>query len=487
MSSKSSSRVMEGVAARLSHEALEARGREEEKRLASKAGARARRTAKEEAEARVAHEEETRLAAATGAPLPATYMSRAERHAVLVAEAKARNAAKAKTVTAPSTVINMEVFASHTAMFEKAKVEMEEMKRREEQRVAEAARRAAEAVRAAATERSRKIRARFQKWAESAMAQRVEARALRSVMTRATPARVKRWVRSILEPKLGEGCTSRCCRITPIATVNSSSSINTAVAPVVVPVVATVAPAAVKRVVGVGGDTLHFSDIPGPFDLKECVSVAQFFKNTIRDALIALKTKGTITNRNIVMRQGKSLGFAFYTLNSPPVAAALLKYFKEHPAKLEIVITNYRGDKVCKTASVEMAKSNTTITPQEAAARQKAIADRKAAEASAAEAARQAVIAQIAAFPTLSSVSAPTGPRTWAARVAPKPVVEEVIEVADNGTIEINGEVYDIIPTSGNKWRAFIEKHAIVVAKEKKPVVYEEVVVDGWIEFRPVA
>jgi len=57
--------------------------------------------------------------------------------------------------------------------------------------------------------------------------------------------------------------------------------------------------------------------------------------------------------------------------------------------------------------------------------------------------------------------------------------------VADNGTIEINGEVYDVIPTSGNKWRAYVEKH--VIAVEKPTVVYEEVVVDGWIEFRAVA
>ena len=377
----------------------------------------------------------------------------------------------------------------------------------------------------AAYQRFEGLRALFTRWAKSVPEyKRVAFRQLHYMKNDAYTRRV---LISLLEPKLNDGiCEHDCCPENRIVPVSTSVSVVDSAADAIMKAISStttklvdstadalskaiaaklagattpsvVAPANVmvssssssssacvkskQRYTGNGSDTLHFSNIPGPFAISEVATVAHFIKGCIEHALKALNLKGKIVNRNVVMREGRSTGYAFFTLNTPDIAMRVHDYLKENSLEMETSIMTVYGKIKTSIMGVEMAVSNRTISREESIAIQEARALILLADKNAREAERRLLIASKKAFPKLKHDSFIKDKSiSWSSITSVKPVEPE-IEEKDEFVEEIDGVKYNVLQVK--KVKEYITRKMDILFPVANKVEYTEVQTGDWVDY----
>ena len=206
-------------------------------------------------------------------------------------------------------------------------------------------------------------------------------------------------------------------------------------------------------------DTIHISNLPGPFDHREMANVLKMIRAKISKSaphMLNGKSGHSVVRNMIAMRGGKSSGFGIFQMASAPLASAVVTYLNENTDLLSVSVKCM--DNVIRTGviKIQLAMVTQTKTKQQAREDEERVREerklavheenvRRANAVKEAKRAKQAFDRSFVALPGTSakkSVAKPTtGPSFRDLLLADKPA--PVVEALPTGWHE--GVIYDEI------------------------------------------
>ena len=116
-------------------------------------------------------------------------------------------------------------------------------------------------------------------------------------------------------------------------------------------------------------DTIHISNLPGPFDHREMTNVLKMIRGKISKSaphMLNGKSGHSVVRNMIAMRNGKSSGFGIFQMPSAPLASAIVTFLNENTDLLKVSVKCM--DNVTRTGviKVQLAMVTQTKTKQQA-------------------------------------------------------------------------------------------------------------------------